>query len=50
MTMIGLPKDERTEFGKAIDVHEVVTGKKRGEVVEIDGEQYAKLPEGWPAA
>ncbi len=50
MTMIGLPKDERSEFAAKIDVHEVVSGKKRGDVVEINGEQYAKLPEGWPAA
>lgn len=36
--------------GTPVDVHEVVSGKKRGDVVEINGEQYAKLPEGWPAA
>lgn len=45
-TMIGLPYPGVI----GADVHEIVTGKKRGEVVEVNGEQYARLPEGWPAA
>ena len=53
MTMIGLPHPGvigNGSYPDKISTEDLAVKAESLDIIEIDGEQYARLPEGWPAA
>lgn len=53
MTMIGLPYPGvigNGSYPDKISTEDLAVKAESLDIIEIDGEQYARLPEGWPAA
>lgn len=51
MTMIGLPRPvDAYGYADKVSTEDLSVKAESLDIITIDGEQYAKLPEGWPAA
>lgn len=51
MTMIGLPKPaDSYGYVDKVSTEDLAVKAETLDVIEVDGKQYAQLPEGWPAA